>query len=105
MGNPANTNALVLAANAKNIDPKNITAMTRLDSNRAVGMLAERTGVENSQIDKVFPCPAFLFLPPILFLSLCDLLLIAAFLFPLVSPRVIFISGDHLGQPLPHDGC
>lgn len=53
VGNPANTNALVLAANAPKIDPRNITAMTRLDHNRAVGQLAERTKATNASIDKV----------------------------------------------------
>jgi|EP00161_Ancyromonas_sigmoides_P000810 malate dehydrogenase len=53
VGNPANTNALVLSANAPNIDPSNITAMTRLDHDRAIAQLAERLGCLNADIDRV----------------------------------------------------
>jgi malate dehydrogenase len=44
VGNPANTNALITQRNAAGIDPKNFTAMTRLDHNRAISQLAEKTG-------------------------------------------------------------
>lgn len=44
VGNPANTNALIARANAKNLNQRNFTAMTRLDHNRAVALLAEKTG-------------------------------------------------------------
>ncbi len=44
VGNPANTNALITSGNAPDIDPRNITAMTRLDHNRAISQLAEKTG-------------------------------------------------------------
>lgn len=44
VGNPANTNALIAAANAPDLDPKQFTAMTRLDHNRAKGQLAKKTG-------------------------------------------------------------
>jgi malate dehydrogenase len=44
VGNPANTNALITQRNAKSIDPKNFTAMTRLDHNRAMSQLAQKTG-------------------------------------------------------------
>jgi malate dehydrogenase len=43
VGNPANTNALITASNAPDIDPANITAMTRLDHNRAIAQLAQKT--------------------------------------------------------------
>ena len=43
VGNPANTNALIASRNAKDIDPRNFTAMTRLDHNRALALLAEKT--------------------------------------------------------------
>ena len=43
VGNPANTNALIASRNAKDIDPRNFTAMTRLDHNRALAQLAEKT--------------------------------------------------------------
>jgi malate dehydrogenase len=45
VGNPANTNALILAANAPDIPSERITAMTRLDENRAVALLAQKLGV------------------------------------------------------------
>ena len=44
VGNPANTNALITQSNAPDIDPHNITAMTRLDHNRAIASLAAKTG-------------------------------------------------------------
>jgi len=44
VGNPANTNALIASRNAKDIDPRNFTAMTRLDHNRSIAQLAEKTG-------------------------------------------------------------
>ena len=43
VGNPANTNALITASNAPDIDPGNFTAMTRLDHNRALAQLAAKT--------------------------------------------------------------
>jgi malate dehydrogenase len=45
VGNPANTNALILASNAPDIPASQITAMTRLDQNRAVALLAQKLGV------------------------------------------------------------
>jgi malate dehydrogenase len=44
VGNPANTNALIAMNNAPDLDPGRFTAMTRLDHNRAVAQLAQRTG-------------------------------------------------------------
>ena len=44
VGNPANTNALIASANAPDIDARNFTAMTRLDHNRAMAQLAQKTG-------------------------------------------------------------
>ena len=44
VGNPANTNALIASSNAPDINPRNFTAMTRLDHNRAKAQLAARTG-------------------------------------------------------------
>jgi malate dehydrogenase len=46
VGNPANTNALILASNAPDIPAERITAMTRLDQNRAVALLAQKLGVD-----------------------------------------------------------
>jgi malate dehydrogenase len=44
VGNPANTNALIALSNASGIEPRNFTAMTRLDHNRAVSQLAQKLG-------------------------------------------------------------
>ena len=44
VGNPANTNCLIAKSNAPDLDPRNFTAMTRLDHNRALGQLAAKTG-------------------------------------------------------------
>ena len=44
IGNPANTNALIAMKSAPDLDPRQFTAMTRLDHNRALSQLAERTG-------------------------------------------------------------
>jgi malate dehydrogenase len=53
VGNPANTNALILKANAPSIRPENITAMTRLDHNRAISQLATKTGRDSTSICKM----------------------------------------------------
>jgi len=50
VGNPANTNAYIAARNAPNIDPRNFTAMTRLDHNRGLAQLAEKTGAKVTDI-------------------------------------------------------
>lgn len=44
VGNPANTNALITQRNAPSIDPRNFTAMMRLDHNRAKTQIAQKTG-------------------------------------------------------------
>ena len=44
VGNPANTNALITQRNAPEIDPRQFTAMTRLDHNRAMSQIANKTG-------------------------------------------------------------
>jgi malate dehydrogenase len=45
VGNPANTNALIAQRNAPDVPAERFTAMTRLDENRAVSMLAKKLGV------------------------------------------------------------
>jgi malate dehydrogenase len=50
VGNPANTNALIAAANAPDIPRERFTAMTRLDENRAVAQLANKLGVGVSDV-------------------------------------------------------
>src|SRR5205809_1476045 len=51
VGNPANTNALIAQSNAADIPVERFTAMTRLDENRAVAMLANKleVGVDDVQ--------------------------------------------------------
>ena len=44
-GNPANTNALIALKNAPELKPENFSAMTRLDHNRALALLAEECEV------------------------------------------------------------
>ena len=44
VGNPANTNCLIAQRNAPDLDPSQFTAMTRLDHNRALTQLAQKTG-------------------------------------------------------------
>ena len=53
VGNPANTNALIASANAPDIDTKQFTAMTRLDHNRALSQLAEKTGSHTTKIKRM----------------------------------------------------
>jgi malate dehydrogenase len=53
VGNPANTNALITLHSAPDVDPRRITAMTRLDHNRAVSQLAQRAGVPLSQVRRM----------------------------------------------------
>jgi len=53
VGNPANTNALIAQQNAPDLDPKCFTAMVRLDHNRALSQLAEKTGAHTTDIKKV----------------------------------------------------
>ena len=52
VGNPANTNALIAQANAPTLNPANFTAMMRLDHNRALAQLAQKTGTHVSQISR-----------------------------------------------------
>ena len=53
VGNPANTNALIAMNNASGMNPRNFTAMTRLDHNRAISQLAARTGRPVTSIKKM----------------------------------------------------
>ncbi len=50
VGNPANTNALIALKNAPKLSPRNFTAMTRLDHNRAVSKLARHSECEIGDI-------------------------------------------------------
>jgi malate dehydrogenase len=53
VGNPANTNALIAMNNAPDLDPRQFTAMTRLDHNRATSQLAAKVGAPVTDIRKM----------------------------------------------------
>ncbi len=53
VGNPANTNCLIAAANAPKLDRRQFAAMTRLDHNRAISQLAEKTGRHATEIRRM----------------------------------------------------
>jgi malate dehydrogenase len=53
VGNPANTNALIAASNAPDLDKRQFTAMTRLDHNRALGQLANKTNSLVADINRM----------------------------------------------------
>jgi malate dehydrogenase len=52
-GNPANTNALITMHNAPDIPNERISALTRLDHNRAIAQLAAKTGAKVTDIKKM----------------------------------------------------
>ncbi|MDH3620941.1 MAG: malate dehydrogenase [Gammaproteobacteria bacterium] len=53
VGNPANTNSLIAQANAPDLNPRNFTAMMRLDHNRAKAQLAAKTGSHVNDIERM----------------------------------------------------
>jgi malate dehydrogenase len=53
VGNPANTNALIAQRNAPGLEPRNFTAMTRLDHNRALAQLAEKAASHVTRIRRI----------------------------------------------------
>lgn len=53
VGNPANTNAYIAMKSAPDLDPRNFTAMLRLDHNRALGQLAHKAGVAVGDIRRL----------------------------------------------------
>ena len=53
VGNPANTNALIAQSAAPDLDPRNFTAMTRLDHNRALAQLSDRINRHHSEISRM----------------------------------------------------
>ena len=53
VGNPANTNAYTTMVSAPNLNPRNFTAMTRLDHNRALAQLASKTNSSINDIKKM----------------------------------------------------
>jgi malate dehydrogenase len=53
VGNPANTNALIAQRNAPSLPPHRFTAMTRLDHNRGLAQLTEKSGVPLAAVKRV----------------------------------------------------
>jgi len=53
VGNPANTNAMIAMTNAPSIPKQNFTALTRLDQNRAMAQIAQKTGKPVSSVKNV----------------------------------------------------
>ncbi len=53
VGNPANTNALICLKNAPKLNPRHVTAMMRLDHNRAMSQIAEKTGTHSTEVERV----------------------------------------------------
>jgi len=53
VGNPANTNALIAQRNAPSINPRQFSAMTRLDHNRALSQLAAKTGKHSTDVKQM----------------------------------------------------
>jgi malate dehydrogenase len=53
VGNPANTNAYIAMKSAPDLPRKNFTAMLRLDHNRALSQIAEKTGKAVADIEKL----------------------------------------------------
>ena len=53
VGNPANTNSLIAQRNAPSLPPQRFTAMTRLDHNRGLAQLKEKTGAALADVKKV----------------------------------------------------
>lgn len=53
VGNPANTNALITQKSAPDLNPRNITALLRLDHNRALSQIAAKTGIHTSDLNKM----------------------------------------------------
>ena len=53
VGNPANTNAYIAMKSAPDLNPRNFTAMLRLDHNRALSQLANRTGKPVGDVHKL----------------------------------------------------
>jgi malate dehydrogenase len=53
VGNPANTNALIAQRNAPSLSPDRFTAMTRLDHNRGLSQVSEKTGAPVAKINRM----------------------------------------------------
>jgi malate dehydrogenase len=53
VGNPANTNAYIAMNSAPDLNPRNFTAMLRLDHNRALSQIAAKTGKPVAAIENL----------------------------------------------------
>lgn len=53
VGNPANTNALITLKNAPDLNPKNFTSMMRLDHNRSLSQIAEKTDSHSTKVEQM----------------------------------------------------
>jgi malate dehydrogenase len=53
VANPVNTNALILAEHAPDLDPDHVTALTRIDQNRAISQVATKTGARIGDVEQV----------------------------------------------------
>ena len=53
VGNPANTNAMICSHFAPSIPKNNFTALTRLDQNRAIAQVADKTNASVPSIDNI----------------------------------------------------
>lgn len=54
VGNPANTNCMIAASQARRLGPERFTAMVRLDQNRAQTQLAQKAGVDLTEVKDIF---------------------------------------------------
>src|SRR5476651_1203123 len=54
VGNPANTNCMIAASQAKRLPAERFTAMVRLDQNRAQTQLAKKAGVDLTAVQNIF---------------------------------------------------
>ncbi len=53
VGNPANTNAFIAMKNAPDLNPRNFTSMMRLDHNRSLSQVADKTGSHSTKIEQM----------------------------------------------------
>ncbi|SDP22548.1 malate dehydrogenase [Desulforhopalus singaporensis] len=53
VGNPANTNCLIAMKNAPDLNPRNFTAMMRLDHNRSMSQIATKTDSHSTKVEKM----------------------------------------------------
>ncbi|MBW1634717.1 MAG: malate dehydrogenase, partial [Deltaproteobacteria bacterium] len=53
VGNPANTNAFIAMKNAPDLNPRNFTSMMRLDHNRSLSQIADKTGSHSTRVEKM----------------------------------------------------